>query len=211
MIDIRVESPPADEASGRTASVPVEQAARSDERRLIGRQLHQGILQELTVAGFRLKAMQSAAPETAAAAIGEFAEWLRARQAELRHYVARLEDGLSDEPIELTAIAAELAACDCRVSFDERLRPARFAPQPWEGIIASLDGVTRLLSDSRGADAIDVGLAGDALPVLNINHDGKRPGDHAEALAALRALAGACGASLRIEADGHSLILAWAD
>src|SRR6185369_2671688 len=102
------------ELPARTGQLPHGTSELADlqvrtERRGVGKQLHQGILQELTVAGLRLKLLQQSAPEPTATAIAEFAAWLRDRQAELRQVVSELEQGRrADSSDDLAAIAADL-------------------------------------------------------------------------------------------------------
>src|SRR4051812_22401228 len=58
---------------------PLEEARRG-ERTRIARQLHAGILQELTVAGFQLKALHDQVPKASRPAVDDLASWLEMRQ-----------------------------------------------------------------------------------------------------------------------------------
>lgn len=194
--------------SGDTAPAGVEA-----ERQRIGRQLHQTILQDLTVAGLRLKTLQDAAPQSGGAAIGEFAAWLRARQSELRRMVAELEQGRrGDSGSELATIAADLHdRYGCEVRFDPQLAPNRFEPQIWSAMIETVQGVVQILAEELSARRIDLAPTGMAQPSLTLSHDGRTLAGRAEQLAAVRTVAGRRGAVLQIEAHDaiEQLTLDW--
>jgi signal transduction histidine kinase len=61
------------------------------ERRRIAEMLHNGILQDLTVAGLRLGALERSNGATAAE-LHALAQWLGERQAALRYLVSDLSD-----------------------------------------------------------------------------------------------------------------------
>jgi len=61
------------------------------ERRRIAQMLHDGILQDLTVAGLRLGALERSNGATAAE-LQALAQWLRERQAVLRDLVSDLSE-----------------------------------------------------------------------------------------------------------------------
>lgn len=179
-----------------------------EERQTIGRQLHQGILQELTVAGLRLKVLENTSPPPAGA-IAEFSEWLRERQAELRQLVSRLEQG---EPggseTDLTAIVADLhERYGCQVVVGQRLQSRRFEADIWSAMTGTIGDVVQLLARELSANRIDVDLPNSAQPTLRISHDGQRLIGRPEQLAAVRAVVGHSGASLEIEPLGTTEVL----
>jgi len=184
------------------------------ERQSIGKQLHQGILQELTIAGLRLKALETAAAEPTASAIVEFSQWLRERQAELRGIVSQLEQG--DPPgggVDLAAIAADLRdRYGCDMSFDPQLQSCRFEPDIRSAMTGTVTGVTEVLAGALSAPLINVGLPSAAQPTLRITHDGERLVAHPETLVTVRVMVGRGGASLEIEQQGETetLTIDWA-
>jgi signal transduction histidine kinase len=184
------------------------------ERQSIGKQLHQGILQELTVAGLRLKVLQDAAPPPAADAIAEFSQWLRQRQAELRQVVSRLEQGeAGSNDAVLAAIVADLnERYGCAVALGRNVPSGRFEPEIWSAMTGTIADVARLLAQALSASRIGVDLPNPARPTLQMTHDGERLIGHPEQLALLRAIVGRGGASLEIEpqGEGESLTLDWA-
>lgn len=201
---------------GLPGVVPGEDADlwRRAERRGIGRQLHQGILQELTVAGLRLKTLGDTAPDPTAAAIAEFAAWLRDRQAELRQIVTELEQGRPvDSKLDLSAIAAELhERYGCQLSFDPQSRLGQFGPDVWSAMIDTVQGLAQILATGLSARHIEVGTGDLAQPILRIIHDGRSLADRADQLVALRAMVGRRGASLHVDRAGNAerLTLDWA-
>jgi hypothetical protein len=209
MIETRAQFPQREDVSEGLSRDAADKAARATERRTIGRELHQGILQELTVAGFKLKAMQSGEPAASAAAIADFANWLRDRQADLRRYVTSLEQGLDCE-IDLARVAADLTAqYGLKLSIDP---PLQSSPDISGAIVQILRDVAPLLAGALHARKITIALEGATRPALRIVHDGRRIYDHAAELAALRSSIGRNGASLQIEdANGSDAwILDWA-
>lgn len=183
------------------------------ERQRIGRQLHRTILQDLTVAGLSLKSLQDMAPQSAAA-IGEFAAWLRTRQSELRRVVAELEQGRrGDSGSDLAAIAADLHdRYGCEVTVDPQLGLDRVEPQIWSAMTDTVQGVAQILAEDLSARRIDLAPAGAAQPSLKLSHDGRMLAGTAELLAAVRRVVGRNGASLQIRSHEaiEQLILDWA-
>ena len=195
---------------------PAELEARSDERRKIGRRLHQGILQDLTVAGLRLKAIEDQATAPSMAAIAEFAAWLRERQGDLRVYVSSLEQGLGGNALdaELATLADSLAAQhQCQVSVDGRVQTMVFPMAISEAMVRAIRGILPILADPLGARAITIAPEAGTAATLRITHDGGHLRDHAEPLAAVRQSAGRNGASLHVETRPatETLILDWAN
>jgi signal transduction histidine kinase len=215
MTEIRGQLPETGQASAGDVR-PSASERRSDERRAIGRRLHQGILQDLTVAGLRLKALEDQAAAPTATAIGEFAAWLRERQAELRRYVAALEQGLGDTLVEteLARLAdALLAQHQCRLSIDRRVRSSIFPQDMSDAVVRALGGVLPLLAGDLNARNVAIALDDGAEATLRITHDGGRLQEHATQLTAVRRTVGGNGASLRIEPQQatETLILDWAN
>lgn len=195
---------------------PTGAEPRGDERRAIGRRLHQGILQDLTVAGLRLKALEDQAGAPTAAAISEFAVWLRERQAELRRYVGSLEQGLGDNMLEsdLASLADTLATRhQCRVSVDRRVAAMMVPQEVAEAMVGAIQGVVPLLVDGLNARGVAITLDETTEATLRITHDGDRLRDHAAHLKSVRQTVGRNGASLRIgpQQDTETLILDWAN
>ena len=213
MIEWGAQFPQREDGSERLSRDADDQAARASERRTIGRELHQGILQDLTVAGFRLRALQSAEPAISAAGIADFANWLRDRQADLRRYVTSLEQGLPNAT-DIDGVAADLMAqYGFKLSFDLQLQASHVAPGVLGAIVEILRDAAPLLAGPLHAGNIEIALERAATePALRIVHDGERINDHAEELDALRASVGRNGASLRIEATSglEAWILDWA-
>ena len=182
------------------------------ERRAIGKQLHQGILQDLTVAGLRLAVLREGAPEPAATAIAELATWLQERQAELRALVSNLEQGNPGGGDLLVVVAALQQRHGCDLAVDLRLQGGEFEPGLRAAMLETIGGLGAILAGPLAARRIDVQLAEDLRPILRVLHDGQDLADNAGQLAAARALVGRAGASLRIERAGREqLTLDWTD
>ena len=188
-------------------------AGRADERRRIGHHLHQGILQDLTVAGLRLAAMQKTPMNGLSAEVAQFADWLRDRQADLRRYVGDLETGSMDhDRVSLDDLAAEMIRHGrCTLSVDPNI-PVSLRAQFVGAVTSALASLVRFLDEQQGATAIDIILERDAPPRLRLSHDGNRIVGDDGAMHAMRPVVGRAGASLSIEAvDGlEVVILDWA-
>jgi hypothetical protein len=195
-------------AAAGDADVPVRA-----ERRDIGKQLHQGILQDLTIAGLRLKVLQDGAPELTATALAEFAAWLRGRQAALRKLVSELEQGRPAGAHDLAAITAIVQQRHgCRLAVEGRLAEGEFDQGLWATMVETIGGVVTILADPLGARQVDVSRAENSLPILGVLHDGRKLADNTDQLVAIRALVGRGGASLRIEpGTPERLTLDWTD
>jgi signal transduction histidine kinase len=63
-----------------------------EERREIGRLLHDGILQDLTVLGFELSTLRRDAPPAMQVKLTALSDWVATRQAALRELVSTLAD-----------------------------------------------------------------------------------------------------------------------
>ena len=189
--------------------------ARAAERRNIGRYLHQGILQELTVAGFRLSAMQKASDGKTAAALADFATWLRDRHAELRHYVGRLEEGNApDISDEFALLVSQLEGSHgCRLLLEPPVPSGDARPGLWLTFLATLRAVAPLLARDSGATVISVLCTDRPHPSLRIAHNGLHPTADSAVLAKVRSAVGHDGATLRIETSdtAETLLLDWAE
>ena len=179
---------------------------RSAECRRIGRDLHQGILQDLTLAGFRLRTMQTAADgETAAVAIADFASWLRDRQADLRRYVSDLEAG--GPAADIANLASELEeSCGCRVTIHPQIETA--SPEIRGRLVATLRGAVPLVAAGTGATRIDIGYESDPLALLRVVHNGRGMTTDKDTLAKLQSAIGDDGATLHIQ-SAETLLIGW--
>lgn len=199
----------------RTRSIPSTDTAEGAraERRRIGRELHQGILQDLTVAGFRLKTLEDAAQDDALKTeVNALAAWLRSRQAALRTFVTDLEAGEnSGGQVGLSAVAEALLQRGCVLSFDAAVDVGGFEHGIDEAILRATGELTELLATSLGTRSIAIRGDPRGQPRLHLHHDGPPLRSRPEDLAAVRSIAGRNGASLRIEARpaGEILVLDW--
>lgn len=213
MADTKSEAPPRTRAARRT-SRPVG-AAWLHERRRIARALHDGVLQDLTVAGLKLRAIAGGRDETIRPALVELSGWLAERQADLRSLVAEL--GGTQAPATLDAmvegvrsLAARQHACSLTVT--QRPGSSDVDPMLLLPMRIVLESAVRLLAGEAAARQVSATIVLDRAPRLLLVHDGQPLRVDAERLAILRRVVGSQGASLRSGArDGRErLVIDWA-
>ncbi len=187
----------------------VEQA-RVSERSRIARQLHAGILQELTVAGFQLRALHDQVPASAKPAVKDLASWLEVRQAELRQLVAELQGG---SPLhgDFTAVIEEADGLGCKLALSIQPVGARIDSMFRIAARTVLSELARTIAAELGGRRITAQLTLEPLPRLVVAHDGGTLGGPGSDVDRLRRFIGASGAvlSLRTADDVNDIVVDW--
>lgn len=163
--------------------------------RAIAKSLHDGIMQDLTVAGFRLRALEQTAPDGLRSEIGALAAWLSERQAVLRDFVSALI-GLDPPDDGLNAKVGALLP-RCRVVWE--IDPATtIAGSP--SLISALLLLTGALASFAAPQV--VWIAKPAANRLSLTHDGSPLESRSKASAGVRRALDELGATLRIVRRG---------
>ena len=187
----------------------VEQA-RLGERSRIARHLHAGILQELTVAGFQLRALHKQVPASARPAVDDLASWLEIRQAELRHLVAELQGG-STLHSDFTAVIDEARELGCTLTLSIEPAGAKIDSMFRIAVRAVLSELVRAVATELGGQQITAQLTLQPLPRLVVAHDGAAFGGPGTDIDQLRRFIGAGGAALSLGTpDGPTdIVIDW--
>ena len=185
--------------------------ARFAERRRIARQLHGGILQELTVVGLQLRALHAQVPPDNRPAVSELADWLEIRQAELRQLVAELH-GESALHGDFTAIVERATAeWGCAVTLDIQPAGAKVDAIFRMAVRTVLAELVRTIAAELGGQHVSAVLTLEPLPALTIRHDGAPPAPPRLDIDRLRRFIGSSGAALRIgtPAGATDMVVDW--
>lgn len=185
------------------------------ERLLIADELHSGLLQEFTAAGFEMKVLLDAAGPDAKAAIERARDILQEQQRRLRDYVTELRAepsggrGLSLEEAMERAMAALRRQSTGRLDWKTRPHGVRIPQHEMlqlRLLIAEAVGeVVRL----HGAAEIMVSVELDRTLSITLTHDGRGPVTAAAAAAALDARLRELGGTCRrlVSAAGGTLLI----
>lgn len=185
--------------------------ARRGERTRIARQLHAGILQELTVAGFQLKALHDQVPKGSRPAVDDLASWLEMRQRELRQFVAELEGGNRFRG-DLGAIIDDAkTGFGCEVTLVVQPEGAKLNPMFRLAVRTIAAELVQTIAVQLGGRHITAILSLETLPKLNVSHDGASVRTMHLDLDHLRRFIGTNGASIRIDetANGDNFVVDW--
>lgn len=196
-------------ASGKPAQPLSVTVARDDlagERRRIAQALHDGILQDLTIAGFRLRSLQRSEGTDVKADLGLFAEWLRGRQALLRDFVSSLVTPSSPVEDALTHMRTVLPeTCQLIWADDQGQSQETGAFR----LGAAMLGVARALVRAGSPTIVEIEMS--ASDRLRVTHDGRPLRMNTAVAVELRQSLKELGTSLRItqRGDVETVSLAW--
>lgn len=177
------------------------------EQRRIATALHNGVLQDLTIAGFRLLALERSAPTALQPDIRALAKWLQERQASLRGFVASLMGETGNSPLELTLTdLSALLPPTTKLVWRDR---SAAGSEPPATLRAALNLTAAAILAVRPPTYVEVSLVSAGL--LHLAHDGEGLRANAPALTALRRGLRALGLRLRVtrQVDGERLALGW--
>jgi hypothetical protein len=147
-------------------------------------------MQDLTVAGFRLRALEQVAPAAMQPEIGALAVWLSERQAELRDFVSDLIDVEFNSELE-TQVEALLPGC--KVTWERHLAASAAASA---ALVSALLLLIRATAALGSPQVVRISIL--AAERLSVAHDGPPLRTRPAALVSLRREIKKLNASLRV-------------